>query len=178
MFKKLTLVMLSLTSIFTWQFVEPKSTSQTQKQPIQLPPQYGNNSSMVRCSLTRLEQQFAQSFPGVIETYRHDHGIVIFREVYGATRKLHDSSTCLKASGLKLAAPSLEVDKENTHWKTYAARNSKNSVKIRSTIIERGSGKSWASVEEWFWHAFFSNSSRRYLAITEINDAREEGDFY
>jgi len=170
--------MLTLSSLATWHFVSPTTLTSPTLEPITLPPEYANRNDLVRCSLTSLEQEFARNFPGLIETYRHDRGTVIFRYINGATRKLHDSSICLKSSGFKLSAPLTKTDSKGRHWKVYIARNTKNNVQVRSTVIEVGTNNSWDDVEEWFWHSFFTNSNRGYLAITEINDVVDEGGFY
>jgi len=176
--KRLLLIMLTLSTITIWQFTSPISPMSTEKRAIDLPEEYKSRQDLVRCPLSKLEQEFAKNFPGTIETYRYQHGTLIFRSVSGATRKLHDTSTCLKASGFKLGEPKLETDEKGRHWKVYTAQNAKNRILVRSTVTDVGTNQSWSSVEEWFWHAFFTNSSRGYLAITEISDPVREGEFY
>ena len=58
----------------------------------------------------------------------NDRGGIIFRQVYGATRKLHDASNCLLASGFKLADEAKEVDDEGRVWKTFLLIVQKNEL--------------------------------------------------
>ncbi len=112
-------------------------------------------------------KQYSGFVPGKIETYQHSEGLLILRQVNGATRKLHNTSTCLAASGFKLSKPDQMTDSKGRTWQTYKARNAKNDLAVKTIIVDR-SGNSWTSVEEWFWAAFFSSPSKTYLAISDI----------
>lgn len=145
----------------------PTLTAETkQPEPIAIPAEY-RALKLTKCPPTQLEQEFARKFPGRLETYQHASGILIFRQVQGATRKLHNTSTCLSASGFKLSAPEFTTDPQGRTWECYQARNAKNQLEVKTIIMDE-SGKSWTNVEEWFWSAFFSSPNKRYLAISEI----------
>ena len=137
---------------------------------INIPAEY-QHLGLIKCSLSKMEKNFANNFPGTIETYRHDNGIIIFRQVTGATRKLHDSETCLKSSGFHTSSAKQVVDERGRTWQCYSAKNRKNSLTVRSIIQNcDDTSKSWPSVQQWFWSAFFSRPGKSYLAITEISD--------
>ena len=122
---------------------------------------------LMKCPPTKLETEFARQFPGQIATYQHSDGILILRQVTGATRKLHNTSTCLQASGFDITEPRSITDTKQRQWTTYRASNKKNRLVVKSTILDR-KGNSWTSAEEWFWHAFFHSPYDTYLAITEL----------
>lgn len=136
----------------------------------EIPDEY-QNLGLIRCKLTKMEQSFAQQFPGTIATFRHPKGIIIFRHVTGATRKLHDSQTCLRSSGFTTTEIIQRCDTQGRTWQHYTAHNRKNSLAVRSIIQRHDRSKSWSSVQQWFWSAFFSAPNTQYLAITEIFDA-------
>lgn len=125
------------------------------------------NLELTKCPPTKLEQEFAKKFPGRIETYHHAGGMLILRQVKGATRKLHNTSTCLRASGFKLTPRPPFQDKDGKLWQTYKARNAKNQLVVKSVITDEH-GKSWSTVEDWFWHALFASPTHSYLAISDI----------
>ena len=171
MTKALTFITLTLTSLMTWQFSTPNvlSLTRSKKIPLTLPEEY-QEMHLIPCSLSKLEQEFAKQFPGTLKTYRHQQGVIIFRQVKGATRKLHESRVCLEASGFRLCAPKMETDSSGKIWQTYSAQNRKNKLRVRSIILSCSGEKSWPSVEKWFWSAFFSRPDEVYLAITEIRN--------
>lgn len=138
----------------------------TEPEPIAIPPEY-RALKLTKCPPTQLEQEFAHKFPGRLETYQHASGILIFRQVQGATRKLHNTSTCLSASGFKLTQPEFTTDPQGRTWEHYQARNAKNQLEVKTIIMDE-TGKSWTNVEEWFWSAFFSSPTKRYLAISDL----------
>ncbi|MGJ8656175.1 MAG: hypothetical protein ACSHX6_06975 [Akkermansiaceae bacterium] len=174
-------LILMLTCNLTWLY----STSILQKPPsppqttITIPQQY-QNLPLQKCTPSHLEAQFAKHFPGIIETYQHPQGLIIFRQVTGATRKLHNSRTCLKSSGFTLSPPTNTQDPTGTIWQTYTAQNTQIKLTVKSTILSHShspspspSGtKSWPSAEQWFWQALFSHPDKTYLAITEINNVK------
>lgn len=171
--------MLLLTSFFSWQFLTPSSTPPpSAMEEIEIPAEYTARYQLIKCPLTKLEEEFSRKFPGRLATYRHSHGTIIFRQVHGATRRLHDSATCLSAGGFKLSPAEVETDERGRKWKTYTAKNSKNHLRVRSTVMELESDRSWASVSEWYWHAFTNGKSKRYLAITELQEETRKGEMF
>ncbi len=167
---KLYIIMMlvcNLTWFYCADFLQTKSLQQ--ETSIILPEKY-QKLELQKCSLTLLEKQFTKQFPGIIETYQHPTGVIIFRQVTGATRKLHNSRTCLKSSGFKLSEPKTEEDHEGVIWQIYTAENKEATLVVRSVILSRSDDETWPSVEEWFWDAFFTRSDKTYLAITEIRD--------
>jgi len=162
------LFVLSIVSLLTWKLFLPSNSHVRSLDPLVLPEEYLQDATLIQTELTDLEREFAKSFPGKIETYQREQGVVIFRQVYGATRRLHDSRTCLLAGGYQLSQATEEIDGKGKRWKIYTGENNGKRITVRSIIIELESTHSWVSVEEWFWHAFF-HPSKGYLAITEID---------
>lgn len=135
---------------------------------IALPQEY-RSLNLIKCKPTKLEKAFQKEFPGSVETYQHEKGILIFREVNGPTRKLHNTSVCLSSSGFKVSDYQETVDGSNRTWETYRARNAKNNLMVKTLIID-DAGNTWSNVESWFWDAFFTFSNQRYLAISDIRE--------
>ncbi len=140
------------------------------KSPIPIPTEY-SALNLIKCPPTKLEQEFTKQFPGQIDTYHHPSGMLILRQVHGATRKLHNTSTCLESSGFKLSNHAETTDSEGRIWQTYHARNAKNDLTVQTIIID-DTGRNWTTVEEWFWSALFSPPTRSYLAISDIRSER------
>lgn len=168
MSKLFFILMLSCNFIWLYSFDRDLVDQETS---ISIPEKY-QNLALQKCTLSHLEKKFAKQFPGIIETYQHANGVVIFRQVTGATRKLHNSRTCLISSGFKLSQATPVRYNDGIVWQTYTAENSKGILIVRSVILSPSNGKTWSTVEEWFWDAFFSNSDQIYLAITEISDLK------
>lgn len=158
-----------LTCNFIWLYSGSEGQVLEKEACVSIPERY-QDLELEKCSLSDLEQKFSKQFPGIIETYQHRTGVIIFRQVTGATRKLHDSRTCLKASGFELSEPEQEKDKEGVIWQTYKAKNDEATLVVRSVIISPSDNRNWSTVGGWFWDAFFSSSDKTYLAITEISD--------
>jgi len=137
-------------------------------EPISIPPEYAS-FELTPCPQTKLEREFSRQFPGRTQTYQHNQGLLVLREVQGATRKLHNTSTCLRASGFNISLPQLMRDERGRVWTTYHARNKKNNLTVKSTIMNQ-TGKSWSSSEEWFWDAFFASPTETYLSISDIRE--------
>lgn len=161
------LLILTVLSLVTWKFTSPAVLHVGNKEELIIPSEY-EVMDLVRSEMSELEEEFSKNFPGQIETYYNHEGIVIFRQVYGATRKLHDTSTCLLASGFEVSEETLVEDEKGRMWKTYVAMNDKEEFIVKSIILETENGGSWSSVGAWFWQALFQKSDVRYLAITEI----------
>jgi len=57
--------------------------------------------------------------------------------------------------------------KQRSKWERFRARNTENQLEVKTIIMDE-TGKSWTNVEEWFWSAFFSSPTKRYLAISDL----------
>ena len=115
--------------------------------------------------LSATEEAFAPSFPGAIGVFKSgDDRQVILRRVERATRRLHDSATCLKAAGFSIEGRFL-----NDGWLCYQARKGGQVFDVREQIV--AGERSWTDVSDWFWHATFHKNSGPWLAVTVLEAA-------
>jgi len=168
MIRRLLLVTFTVTSLLFWRFYTPQSA--TNEQALNIPAEYRERYDLTLCPPSELEREFSRNFPGVIETYHHNEGFIIFRQVTGSTRKLHDSSVCFKSGGFLLSSETIKADSSGRNWKHYSIQNETTQWHVRSIVLSQNNQNSWHDVGEWFWSALFSHSKNQYLAITEINE--------
>ncbi len=124
--------------------------------------------------LSVTEEAFAQSFPGVIGVFKSSGDRqVILRRVDRATRRLHDSATCLKAAGFSIeyksgrgVPPLTEHPSERDGWLHYEARRDGEVFSAREQIV--AGERTWIDVSDWFWHATFHRNSGPWLAVTVL----------
>ena len=109
------------------------------------------------------EKAFATSFPGAIGVFRSPgNRQVILRQVDRATRRLHDSATCLKAAGFSLDGRTVEGG-----WVRYRARRGTDTFDVREQIS--AGEQVWTDVSAWFWHASFYPNSGPWMAVTVLD---------
>lgn len=163
-------LLLALLSNVTWLFSQRKLPTPILEQDIsiEIPKEY-QAIDLNPLPKTNLEKEFSRSFPGQIATYQNQDGMFIFRQVKGATRKLHNTSTCLTASGYKLSPVKLTTDDQGRTWSIYKASYEGEQLIVKTIILELNGDNSWSNVEAWFWSASFAPSETTYLAISEIN---------
>jgi hypothetical protein len=125
-----------------------KSTS-TQRE-VSWPATYEGHT-LTPLTLTERESAFSKSFPGSIAVFESSAGQqIIFRQVTKATRQLHDSATCLRASGYTITNR-LETKDGQT-------------LNIREHI--ESLTQTWTDISAWFWHAHFHPNDAPWRAVT------------
>ena len=108
------------------------------------------------------EMAFAKNFPGTIATFLAENGNqVILRKVNRATRKLHDTATCLRASGFRITQHSARDG-----WTRYTASKGGESWKARSRIESETTHETWTEISSWYWHALFNPDASPWQAVT------------
>lgn len=140
--------------------------------------EYREKGNLTECSLPRMKESFGKGFRGDTKTYRFDSGIIITREVVGASCKLYEPRFCLAKLSFKVSRLYEWCGAEGERWEVFKARNTKNNLIVRSIIKDVETGSSWSNGEEWFWKAFFNFLDKPYIAVTEIRDASHQGDLY
>ena len=111
-------------------------------------------------TLTERESAFSKSFPGSIAVFESSAGQqIIFRQVTKATRQLHDSATCLRASGYTITKR-LETGTRIS----YQASKDGQTLNVREHI--ESSSQTWTDISAWFWHAQFHPNDGPWRAIT------------
>lgn len=119
-------------------------------------------------TLSSHETAFAKNFPGRLGVFDDDQGRrIILRWVTAATRKLHSSADCLRATGYAVAAlPPTPPDP----WRRYAAERSGQRFAVREQIYPAADpARIWTDVSAWFWSASRHPEAGPWWAITVID---------
>ena len=132
----------------------------------------GTTMNVVPCTLTTEEMRFAEHFPGTIAVYRSGNTQIILREMQLATRKLHTSRDCLRASGFEVYEAKEYTDVKGDIWLRYHASHDGQRYIVHERIISLVDHTSWTDVSQWFWHALRRPLNGPWRAETIIH--REE----
>ena len=117
-------------------------------------------------ALSEQEEVFAKEFPGALAKFVDADGReVILRYVTKATRKLHPSSDCFRASGFAIREEG-RGEFEGTEWRTYGASRGDEEFRVREQIREAEGSRTWTEVSEWWWDASTGGAAQGWLAVT------------
>ncbi len=111
--------------------------------------------------------RFARYFPGKIEMYSFDGGIVILRQVNQMTRSVHPAQDCFKGAGYKVALKPHFVDAGKRMWGTFGAERGSENYRVRERIIGK-TGGAWTDVSSWFWAGVLGQTSGGWIVITLV----------
>ena len=128
--------------------------------------------NVVPCTLTTEEMRFAEHFPGTIAVYRSGNTQIILREMQLATRKLHASRDCLRASGFEVYDAKEYTDAIGDSWLRYHAIHDGLRYIVHERIISLIDHTTWTDVSQWFCHALRRPLNGPWRAETIIH--REE----
>lgn len=172
MHRSIIIFLLGLSCGF-WQWLQPPVASRhapTPQQHLTAPwPEHFEGQPLVPIPLTAAERAFSKDFPGTIASFRCGDQQVILRQVTRATRKLHPSADCLRASGHRLESVKLHRDVHGRHWAGCHARRGTERYFIRERIIAmENPDEEWTDVSSWFWHAQMAPDTGPWMAITLI----------
>ena len=132
----------------------------------------GTTMNVVPCTLTSEEMRFAEHFPGTISVYRSGNTQIILREMNLATRKLHASRDCLRASGYEVSDAKEVTGAHNNVWLCYRALHDGQRYIVHERITSLVDQSTWTDVSQWFWHALRRPLNGPWRAETIIQ--REE----
>jgi hypothetical protein len=116
--------------------------------------------------------RFAEHFPGTISVYRSGNTQIILREMTLATRKLHASRDCLRASGYEVSDAKEVTGAHNNVWLCYRALHDGQRYIVHERITSLVDQSTWTDVSQWFWHALRRPLNGPWRAETIIH--REE----
>lgn len=133
----------------------------------------GTTMNVVPCALTDEEMRFAEHFPGTIGVYRSGNTQIILREMQLATRKLHASRDCLRASGFEVYEGKEWTDAKGDIWLRYRASHDGQGYIVHERIISLVDHTSWTDVSQWFWHALRRPLNGPWRAETIIQHEEE-----
>lgn len=125
--------------------------------------------ALIARPLSSQEKAFAASFPGRLGVFDDSDGRrIILRWITQATRKLHSSADCLRATGCEIEALS-----PSDGWRRFLARSEAGSMSVRERIhSQHQPGQAWRDVSAWFWAAVRSPQAGPWWAVTVI-EARQ-----
>lgn len=104
--------------------------------------------------MTDAEISFAGSFPGELANYRWGRDQVILRRVTVATRKLHPSRDCLRASGFQVGESRTVTLADGSVWARFDAFHDGMRWTVHERVTSDCNGSTWTDVSAWFWSAF------------------------
>lgn len=137
-------------------------------------PTEWNGQPVTALSPDALEARFAADFPGQIRRSALPDGQVILRRVTRATRKLHPTADCLRASGFRLVGMMNEtVGTDGGPVLAYRMTAPDGRIwEIEESV--RGLRDSFraASASDWFWHALAHPESGPWEAVTVMRSQR------
>lgn len=118
--------------------------------------------------LSEREARFTRSFPGQVGRFHCGEAEVILRHVTQATRLLHSSADCLRASGYEIRPQPAWQDIDGRVWGCYEARYRGRSYRVRERITNPWQSQCHTDVSSWYWSAFWNPESGPWLAMTVI----------
>lgn len=129
---------------------------------------------------TDMERAFAEGFPGTIASYLWMDRQVIVRDVTRATRRLHPTRDCLRASGYETTESVTEVRHDGATWSRFSAWKESQRLTIHERIVSTANGSSWTDVSAWFWSALLHplNGPWRAETVIEREDPVRGGGFH
>jgi len=134
------------------------------KSPVKWPETF-EGQPLQALPLSKRETTFTQNFPGAIATFTCPNGRqVIFRQVNCATRKLHNTSTCLRASGHHIGERTVQ-----SGWTQYTASLNGDTWQVSERIQSVSGNAKWAENSAWYWHALLHPNNGPWLAVTILD---------
>lgn len=148
--------------------------AQTSLENVPIWPATFEGVPLVKMPLTEREMRFARDFPGEIARFQCEKKVVILRRVAKATRLLHASADCLKASGWSLEPQPVQKDDAGRVWSTMRGDFAGETFTVKERITNFAQSEGYTDVSAWFWAALFRSSEGPWLATTLIEPARVE----
>ncbi len=125
---------------------------------------------LTRLPTTDIEAAFARSFPGTLASYAWEGKQVILRRVTRATRRLHPTRDCLRASGFLTTDGTTVKLPDGSQWaRFHATRDGKRWI-VSERIISESNRVSWTDVSTWYWAAVRHPLNGPWQAETVISE--------
>lgn len=134
-------------------------------------------------ALSRVEQRFAERFPGRIARLTDGRQIVVLRDVDRPTRMLHPAVDCYRALGYQIEGEQLERTAAAARTtlttltalqpaaavsdiqRCFTARKDGTALRVCEQI-EDAAGQRFADTSAWFWAATTGRSTGPWRAVT------------
>jgi exosortase/archaeosortase family protein len=127
--------------------------------------------SLEQQPMTEREQRFARGFPGSVAGFRCGDRQVILRKVNRATRTLHSSAECLRASGFIVRHRPVQEDEDGRIWGCFSASDGNQKWLVRERITSRDASGSFTDASAWIWNALVHPERGPWLAVTVMSAA-------
>lgn len=103
--------------------------------------------------LSEREAFFVKDFPGDIGRFTDGSREIVIRRVTEATRKLHPSSDCFRATGYTTTPLPVKIDEDKKQWSCFNAARGDEKLRVCERI-EASDGREWTDVSAWYWAAW------------------------
>jgi len=115
------------------------------------------------------ELAFASSFPGSLSSHRWGENQVILRRVTKASRMLHPSRDCLRASGFETTDSITVRSSDGGEWSRFTATRGEIRWIVHERIVSEQDGSAWMDVPTWYWSALRHPLNGPWRAETVIS---------
>ncbi|MEF8712487.1 MAG: archaeosortase/exosortase family protein [Accumulibacter sp.] len=114
--------------------------------------------------LTPLENRLQQDFPGRVGRFTDGQREIILRWVTHASRQLHPSSDCFKASGYRIETLAIKRVGDQ-YWSRFLATRGATRLDVAERI-DAPDGQQWSDVSAWYWAAQLGRTHGPWWAVT------------
>lgn len=118
---------------------------------------------------TAAELAFSASFPGSLSSHRWGENQVILRRVTKASRMLHPSRDCLRASGFETSDSITVRSSDGGEWSRFSATRGGIRWIVHERIVSEQNGSAWMDVPTWYWSALRHPLNGPWRAETVIS---------
>ena len=115
--------------------------------------------------LSEANEKFASRFPGRIAVFANGNTRIVYRWITEATRQLHASADCYKASGYTIVWLPEYIDTNNNRWAAFEAIKDGERLSVRERISDNF-GHGWIDVSSWYWGAVLKETKAPYWCVT------------
>ena len=118
-------------------------------------------------ALSKLEQRFAQKFPGRIGRFEAGGDVLVLRDVVRPTRALHPAGDCFRGLGYRIENTQLHSDADARLWRCFVAERDGERVRVCERIVD-AQGQGFVDASSWFWAATLGRSNGPWRAVTRV----------
>ena len=132
-------------------------------------PRHFDGELLIPLKMTKVEKKFQRGFPGRIASFSCGDRQIILRHITRASRKLHPSADCLRASGHHIGPIHVHADESHRHWSGFTAEKSGKKYRVLERITDP-QGHAWTDTSAWYWHALLHPNDGPWQAQTLIEE--------
>ncbi|WP_271103767.1 exosortase Q [Pseudomonas tohonis] len=129
-------------------------------------PQRFDGERLRPLALSKVEQRFAEQFPGAIARFSTGSRVVTLRHVTAPTRKLHPAADCYQGLGYVIRAIALRQRPGNGGLQRCFVAEGRGPAQQVCEYIEDAAGQSFSDNSAWYWAALSGRSTGPWRAVT------------